>query len=236
MTILILSITAAPSTASVAGATSAAPEAPAAAAPVPAPTVTTTVMATPSSAPGAVTTAGTTSMVSPLLSAAVIAALVAAAVTGAVNLWLARRRSLEEERARVRTTLAEAFAAYTEYKEFPYAIRRRRHDEPETERARLSEALRVIQARLSYYQAWTAAEAPTVGARYAELLTDLRRIAGTAMHDAWLAEPVTTDGAMNISPGVVDLSALQPRENAYTTAVQDHLRDLTTWTHVWRRW
>ena len=225
-------------TASAAGATSAAPEASSPAAPVPVPvtsTVATTVVATPPSAPGTATTTGTTGATSVLLSAAVIAALVAAAVTGVVNLWLARRRSLEEERARVRTTLAEAFAAYTEYKEFPYAIRRRRHDELPAERVRLSEALRAIQARLSHYQVWTAAEDPVVGARYAELITDARRIAGSAMRDAWLADPITTDAAMNIPTAVIDLSALQPREDAYTAAVQQQLRDMTSWTRTWRR-
>ena len=36
--------------------------------------------------------------------------------------------------------MAAAFEAYTAYKEFPYAIRRRRADDPEGERIRLSEA------------------------------------------------------------------------------------------------
>ena len=45
-----------------------------------------------------------------LLSASIIAAL----ISGTVNLTLARRRSREEERARVRTTLADAFRAYSE--------------------------------------------------------------------------------------------------------------------------
>jgi hypothetical protein len=68
-------------------------------------------------------------------------------LAGAVNVWMARRRSREEERARIRNTFAAAFETYTAYKEFPYAIRRRRPDEPEGERLRLSEALRAVQER-----------------------------------------------------------------------------------------
>lgn len=43
------------------------------------------------------------------------AAVVAAAVAGTVNVWLARSKGRDEERARVRTLLAEAFQAYADY-------------------------------------------------------------------------------------------------------------------------
>jgi hypothetical protein len=54
-------------------------------------------------------------------------------------------RAREEELARVRVMLAEAFQAAAEYKEFPYAIRRRRRDAPSEERVRLSEELRRVK-------------------------------------------------------------------------------------------
>ncbi len=53
-------------------------------------------------------------------------AFLAAAVAAAINIRLARRKSRQEERNKLRTTFAEAFAAHSAYKEFPYAIRRRR--------------------------------------------------------------------------------------------------------------
>jgi uncharacterized protein HemX len=87
-----------------------------------------------------------------LLSGALLAAIVGAVV----NTLLVRRNTMLEERARVRTMLAETYAAYAQYKEFPFAVRRRRADQPGEERVRLSEALKEVQARLSYYQAWTA--------------------------------------------------------------------------------
>ncbi|WP_156077561.1 hypothetical protein [Saccharothrix sp. NRRL B-16314] len=43
------------------------------------------------------------------------------------------------KRNTVRTTFAEALAAYSSYMEFPYAIRCRRADAPGEERVRLSE-------------------------------------------------------------------------------------------------
>jgi hypothetical protein len=90
-----------------------------------------------------------------LIGAIISGAFLAAMLAGAVNVWMARRRSREEERARIRNTFAAAFEAYTAYKEFPYAIRRRRPDEPEGERIRLSEALRAVQEKVNCYLAWT---------------------------------------------------------------------------------
>ena len=63
---------------------------------------------------------------------------------------LARRKSREEERARLRDRFAQAYAARTpEYCEFAYAVRRRRRDDPSAERVRISEDLRKVQARHS---------------------------------------------------------------------------------------
>jgi hypothetical protein len=161
-------------------------------------------------------------LVSVFISGAVIAAIVGAAV----NIALARRKSLEEERARVRTTFAEALQAVAEYKEFPYAIRRRRADAASEERVRLSEALRTVQAKLSYYTAWTKAESDEAGRAYETLVSELRKIAGKACHDAWLAPPASDDKDMNFPPGVVDLSALKPYEDAFAAAAQKHLKGM----------
>jgi hypothetical protein len=164
-----------------------------------------------------------------LVAAVLSGAFLAGLVTAAINIWLARRKSREEERNRQRTAFAEAFAAYSAYKEFPYAIRRRRADAPGEERVRLSEALREIQSNLAYHLAWTAAESETVGRAYADLVRQLRITAGSAMHEAWNAPANDSDAAMNIPPTVVDLSSLGPHEAAYIDAVRAHLRSLAPW-------
>ena len=135
----------------------------------------------------------------------------------------------EEERARIRNTFAAASEAYTAYKEFPYAIRRRRADDPEGERVRLSESLRAVQEKLSYYLAWTEAESAEVGQQYARLVAEARRVAGRAMHDAWNAPPRASDPEMNIPPEVVNLSQLEAAEAQYMQTVRDHLASLTPW-------
>lgn len=184
---------------------------------------TTTSTATPTPSPASVATpAGSGLLISALLSGAVIAAVVGATV----NVGLARRKSLEEERARQRAAFAEAFEVVTRYKEFPYAIRRRRADEPAEERVRLSEGLREVQARLSYYTVWIKAESEVVGQSYEKLVGQLRATAGRACHEAWLAPPAERDTDMNFAAGIVDLSDLREYELAYIAAVQQHLKEM----------
>lgn len=156
-------------------------------------------------------------------------AVFAAVLTASIAVWTARRKSREEERARQRDLFASAFQAYAAYKEMPYAIRRRRHDDGAAERIRLSEATREIQSELSYFTAWTAAESSTVGEAYAALVRELRKVAGGAMREAWQATPITEDPAMNIPPAVIDLSSLLPLEIAFTDAVRAHLDALAPW-------
>jgi hypothetical protein len=161
-----------------------------------------------------------------VLSAVLTGAVVAAIVGAVVNIALARRRSREEERERVRSTFAEAFQVVAEYKEFPYVIRRRRPDTPEAERIRISEALREVQVRISYYLAWTTFESADVGRTYDELVTQLRRVAGSACHDAWLAAPAAKDEDMNFADRPIDLSALKPHEDAFVAAARQHVNSI----------
>ena len=183
-----------------------------------APPVTRAGTTTPSPHPSADGDSGTSVsglLLGLLLSGAMVAAL--------VNIVLTRRKSLEEERNRIRTTCAEAFEAVAAYKEFPYAIRRRRPDTPEAERVRLSDELRQIQARLSYFTVWMRGEDAALALAFDDLVSNLRRIAGTACHDAWLANAAASDADMNFPPGMVDLCGLAQYEDAYIAAVKTHL-------------
>jgi hypothetical protein len=155
------------------------------------------------------------------------AAVVAAGVAGTVNVWLARSKGRDEERARVRTLLAEAFQAYSDYKEFPYAVRRRDADRPGEERVRLSEQMREVQSRLSYFLSWTALESAPVGAAYATMVGRLRAVAGDSIREAWNSPAITRDEDMNLPASIVDLSSLADVERKFHDAVGAHLHRLT---------
>lgn len=149
-----------------------------------------------------------------------------ALVTALVTVILNRRKSLEDERARIRATCADAVEVVAAYKEFPYAIRRRQKDRAAEERIRLADDMRRVQARLSYFTTWMGGEDPLLAAAFDDLVKNLRRVAGKACHDAWLAPPNDSDADMNFAPGVVDLAELAPYEDAYMAAVKIHLDGL----------
>jgi hypothetical protein len=152
------------------------------------------------------------------------AAVLAAVIAGAVNLWLSRQRTREEERGRVRTLFAEAFQAYSDYKEFAYAVRRRNPEKAAEERVRLSEQMKEVQSRIVFFQMWITLESRSVGKAYDDLIRELRVVAGGSIRDGWSTPPVGSDTEMNIPTAVVDLSALGPSEESYRSVVAAHLR------------
>lgn len=171
----------------------------------------------------------TTAVTAAVLSATFLAAVVIAVVGAIVNSVIARKKFLEEERDRVRAAYAEAFEAVAAYKELPYAIRRRRYDQAESERIRLSEDMRKTQQKLSYYRAWTQAESAKVGQAYATLVAHLRAAAGAACNQAWSDGPIRSDPEMNIPMDKVDLRSITAHEDAFIAAVADDLKTRKTW-------
>lgn len=159
-----------------------------------------------------------------ILTGAISGAVFAAAVTGLVNWLLALRRSREDERARKRELFAQAYANYTEYREYPYVIRRRNHEKPAEERIRISEQIRQTQERLNFFLAWTQVESKPIGNAYADLVSEARRRAGTAMKAAWEDPPITEDAHMSIPRSLIDLNGLQASEVKYFKAIQYHLK------------
>jgi len=156
----------------------------------------------------------TTTVVAPAVGAAIISATVVL-----VGLWVSGRRI---EIARKRELFANAFEAAVGYREFAYAIRRRRHDQPAAERVRLSEAIRDTQQQLAFYSAWIGIESPRVARAYDALVTQTRQVAGKYMHDAWNDRAPRRDSEVNI-PGGLDYSTLRPLEQMYLAAVRDHM-------------
>lgn len=161
-----------------------------------------------------------------LLGSAVVAAVVSAAVGLITQYWAARLQIA----ARRRELYAKALEACVAYRELPYAIRRRRHDQPEEERIRLSEILRAVQQQLAFYTAWIESESPEVAASYRVLIQATRRLAGSQMHAAWEAAAPRSDAQMNVAG--IDYSELVSLETSYLTSVRDHLAPW--WTRLWR--
>jgi hypothetical protein len=164
----------------------------------------------------------------PAATATLIAALIASLVA-ATGIWI---NGLRGDRARRRELYARGLAATLAYREFPYAIRRRRADVPGEERVRLSEALREVQQELAYCESWLRTErSERVAAEYRALVAKTREIAGGYMRDAWKGDPLEADKDMNIPD--IDYAPLQPFERAFLDATRE---DLSWWNEIqwWR--
>jgi len=142
--------------------------------------------------------------------------------------------NVKERRGRKRDTYGQAFRAVAMYKEYPYIIRRRRGGDDSVaadERARILLGLQKVQEDLSYFTGWVGTESPRVANSYRELVHQTRVVAGSQMRDAWLAEPNTTDAAMNMPN--IGLKALEPYELRFLIeASNDLVSSLTRW---WRQ-
>lgn len=154
-------------------------------------------------------------------------AVVAAVITGVlavVTLFVNGRRARDD---RQRALFAEAFGDIAEYREYPYIVRRRRHDKPEAERARITADLSAVQHRLNRNLAVLRVEAPRVGRAYETLLADTRRVAGGAIRTGWELQPCASDAAVSI--GDVDLTPLVESDDQFLTAAADHLAVTPGW-------
>ncbi|MDP9335749.1 MAG: hypothetical protein M3Q30_20920 [Actinomycetota bacterium] len=171
----------------------------------------------------AATAAASKSSGTPILSSAVVAAIVSAVVALATFALAGRRQRLDRQRQ----VFADAFATCTEYREFPYIVRRRRADDGHGERARISTELSAVQARMNQYVARLRVEAPRVGAAYRELVAQTRATAGPAIKAGWDLPPASSDADVHVTD--VDLSAIDPFDDAYLLAVADHLAISPSW-------
>jgi hypothetical protein len=153
-------------------------------------------------------------------------AIIAAAIAGViavVTLIVNGRRARSD---RQRELFGSAFGDVSSYCEYPYIVRRRRHDQPVEERIRITTELSDVQRKLNHNRAVLQVEAPRVARAYIALVDATRRIAGAAIHDGWDLAPITADTSVHVND--VDLSGIKPYEDAYLTAAADHLA-LTPW-------
>jgi hypothetical protein len=151
------------------------------------------------------------------------AALIGAGTAAIINLLGIVAIGLRQDRQRRRELYADALVATLAYREFAYAIPRRRFDEPSAERVRISEAMREVQRDLAYAESLMKIERATaVQKAYARLVAETRRVAGGYIRDAWEQEPITEDKHMNVAGGL-DFSAIAASETAYLAAVRNDL-------------
>lgn len=161
-------------------------------------------------------------------------AIIAAVITGVIaviTLIINGRRARSD---RQRELFGAAFGDVASYCEFPYIVRRRRHDQPEDERVRISTELSDVQRKLNHHRAVLRVEAPRVARAYTALVGAAKLTAGASIRQGWGLNPIASDTEIHVTD--VDLSAMQPFEEAYLTAVADHLALTPWWLRAAGRW
>lgn len=108
------------------------------------------------------------------------------------------------------TTRREGYAATTQclvaWAEYPYRIRRRTSDEPET-LAELADRGHDLQEQLARQRVWVAGEHRVLSEVLDHVVEALRVAVRDANQEAWQASPVTTPAQMNLNgfgPGDID--------------------------------
>ncbi len=125
----------------------------------------------------------------------ILVAVIGSAVFGNIIVAvIARLRETTEVR---RDRYAHATQLLVARIEFPYRIRRRTSDEPETLSA-LANRGHELQEQLAEARAWITSESPALGDLYGQVLSAIDALARPAAADAWRARPVTKAADMNV--------------------------------------
>jgi hypothetical protein len=140
-------------------------------------------------------------------------------LTAAVGLLTLAVNQIRARKDRQRELFADAFATVTEYREYPFIVRRR--DQSGSDKQAITSSLSAVQARLNQHAARLRVEAPRVGRAYAHLVRETRRVAGAEITRAWDLDPLPADGPMHVRD--VDLRELDAVDDIFLREVGDHL-------------
>lgn len=155
----------------------------------------------------------TVAVFSGILGSSLLAGLVTTVLTG----WRASAAARRDRYA----AAVEAVVAWAEY---PYRVRRRVNDDPET-LAKLADLGHDLQECLARNRAWVAAESTAVAYEFDVVIEEARRRVGDSIMQAWKASPVSTAAEMIVAPfGPGDM-----------TAAFNRLNSAVRWRFGWRR-
>jgi hypothetical protein len=139
----------------------------------------------------------------PLWAILVIAVLGSSLIGTLITMWVAGLRTSAATR---RDTYAAAVQALVAWWEYPYRIRRRTSDSPET-LSGLAALGHDLQEQLARHRAWIAAESRILIQVFDQALAKARTPVANACRDAWEHPPITSAAQMNLNgfgPGDVN--------------------------------
>lgn len=143
----------------------------------------------------------------------IVVALVLAIVGHAITSHLDRAAAIRDER---RVRYAEAVSTLVAWAEFPYRVRRRTSNTPET-LADLASIGHDLQEKLARHESWIAADDPTVAIAYLVARGKLGSAVAEALETAWRSSPIGDAAEMVLGrwgPGPTVQETLDPLQQA----------------------
>lgn len=141
-----------------------------------------------------------TAVASPSVWTSVVVPIVVAAgtavITALVTMVVTRANAAASLR---RDRYAQAVQSLVAWVEFPYRVRRRTDDSPET-LSTLASLAHDLQERLACHQAWIGTEHPALARTYERTLAAINEVVGPAVTEAWGTPPVISAAGMNLGP------------------------------------
>jgi len=126
----------------------------------------------------------------------IVVPVVVAALTAIATLIVTKAGDATDRR---RERYAKAVQALVAWVEFPYRVRRRTSDDPET-LAGLANVGHDLQESLACNEAWIATEYPKLARRYAQTRATVNAAVGPDLTEAWESPPVRKAAEMNLGP------------------------------------
>lgn len=139
-----------------------------------------------------------------------------AVLTTAGNLVLKRFDTADGRR---RDHYADAVSTLVAWSEFPYRVRRRVDDEPDT-MAALAAIGHDLQERLACHEAWISTDSATAAAAFKMARASLAEPVGEAIKDAWDKPPISKASEMNLGtwgPGSVAAPVVTELQGKFAT-------------------
>jgi len=126
----------------------------------------------------------------------IVVPVVVAALTAIATMLVTKAGEATNGR---RDRYAQAVQTLVAWIEFPYRVRRRTSDDPET-LAGLANVGHNLQESLACNEAWIATEYPKLARSYAQTRATVNAAVGPALIEAWESPPVTKATEMNLGP------------------------------------
>lgn len=128
------------------------------------------------------------------LGSVVVPVIVALLASGILTHFLQTRTA---KKGRQRSGYAEAVAGVVAWIEYPFRVRRRTSDDPETLTTLVDQG-HALQERLAFSTAWIAADDADNYEAYSRLVQNVKAEVVPLIQDAWNSAPTTQASGMNL--------------------------------------